>query len=476
MQESRNSSSGIIDVPSGPSDTSAYSESTRQSMFVSAAEPTAIPSLLRNATTWRLLAWWTVAYAISSWIIEYVVSNLDPTSHITFLFAFNRVVYAFVWSGAIVVAIVATERFPVTSSRQFGRVFIHVGVCIVVTFLWGVLAYYACVVIVPGWKPLGIARMLAATAKNVLFGYGLVVVLVHIILRMRLHRSQEVALLRQAHLAAQAQLQLLKVEMQPHFLFNALHSISALIESDPSAANDTLVLVSDMLRHAVDTVRVQEVPLREELSTLRLYTQIQQVRFGERLHLTWEVDDVTLNAIVPHMLLQPLVENAIKHGVEAHSNAGRITINSRKEQDALVLSIRDDGPGYKAESARSGPGVGIANVRSRLTQLYGPNHEFSVSDALGGGTQVTIRIPFVLMRSDGGTTSADVADGLSWLEEDRPRRRPPAGPHHEHVVQRAVISDELLEPTSAAGGESGTTQRGARQSVDKSEPGADPHD
>src|SRR6185437_11834146 len=133
-----------------------------------------------------------------------------------------------------------------------------------------------------------------------------------------------------------------------------------LIVSDPSAANDTLVLVSDMLRHAVDTARVQEVALREELATLRLYTAIQQVRFGDRLRLTWEIDEDTIEAAVPHMLLQPLVENAIKHGVEAHSSAGRVTIGSHKDGEALWLSIRDDGPGYAAPSSRKGSGMGIA--------------------------------------------------------------------------------------------------------------------
>lgn len=355
-----------------------------------------LPSLLRYATTWRLLGWWTVAYGLSSWIIEYLVSQLDPAAKIDFFFASNRAVYAVVWTGAIVVAVVATERFPVTSTRQVGRILIHVGVCLVVTGLWGVVAYYGCVLLVPGWKPLGVARMLASTSKNVLFGYGLVVVLVHITLRVRLHRSHEVALLRQAHLAAQAQLQLLKLEMQPHFLFNALHSVSALIESDPVAANDTLALVSDMLRHAVETARVQEVSLREELTTLRLYTQIQQVRFGERLRLTWTIDEETLEAAVPHMLLQPLVENAIKHGVEVRSNAGGIAVSAARDGKALALSIRDDGPGYSAPSPRRGPGMGITNVRSRLTQLYGESHSFSVADAAGGGTVVEIRIPFVL--------------------------------------------------------------------------------
>jgi len=364
-------------------------------------EQAALPSLLRYGTTWRVLAGWTVAYGLSSWVIEYLVSRLDPAAYHPFLFGLNRVVYAVVWSGAILVAIAATERLPINSGRQLGRIVTHIVICLVVTALWGVIAYYACLAIVPGWQPLGVARMLTSTSKNVLFGYGLIVLLVHIILRVRQHRNQEVALLRQAHLATQAQLQVLKLEMQPHFLFNALHSVSALIHSNPNAANETLVLVSDMLRHAVDTSRVQEVPLREELSTLGLYTQIQQVRFGDRLCLSWDVAEETLDAAVPHMLLQPLVENAIKHGVEAHSNAGNIVIGARKDGDALWMSIRDDGPGHKVPSPRRGAGVGIANVRSRLNQLYGANHSFTLENADGGGTLVKLRVPFALAPREG---------------------------------------------------------------------------
>jgi sensor histidine kinase YesM len=354
------------------------------------------PSLLRYPQTWRVLGWWTAAYGLSSWIAEFLFSQLDPGGPIALLEGLNRVVYAVVWTGAIVVAIAATEQLTIASPRQVGRIIIHFAICIVVTVMWGVLAYYICVAVVPGWEPLGVPRMLATTAKNVLFGYGLVVVLVHIILRVRMHRHQEVVLLRQAHQAAEAQLQLLKLEMQPHFLFNALHSISSLIHSNPSAANDTLVLVSDMLRRAVETTRVQEVTLGEELDTLRLYTQIQEVRFGDRLKLTWQIDTDTLDAAVPHMLLQPLVENAIKHGLEAYANAGRITIAARREDSQLLISIRDDGPGHSRPSPQAGAGKGIANVRSRLSQMYGERQSFTIADASDAGTVVTIRVPFVV--------------------------------------------------------------------------------
>jgi signal transduction histidine kinase len=355
-----------------------------------------LPSILRLGVTWRLLAWWTAFYGLASWFLEYAFSQLDPARAMPFWFGLNRVVYAVMWSWALIVAIASTERFPITNSRQIGRIQLHVGLTFAVSILWGVIGYYVCLAVVPGWIPMGVPAMLASTTKVILFGYALAVVLIHVILRLRLQRHQEVALLRQAHLATQAQLQVLKLEMQPHFLFNALHSVSSLIHSDPRAANDTLVLISDMLRHAVDTVRLQEVSLREELATLRLYTQIQQVRFGDRLRLTWEIEDAALEAAVPHMLLQPLVENAIKHGLETHSTAGRITIAARRDGEMLRLAIRDDGPGRAEPSPRRGAGLGLANVRSRLAQLYGERHSFEISDAEGGGTEVTICLPFAI--------------------------------------------------------------------------------
>ena len=366
-----------------------------------ASEQPLLPSLLRLRVTWKVLAWWTAFYGLASWFLEYGFSQLDPATRIPFWFGLNRVVYAFMWAWALVVAILSTERYPVTSKRQVGRILLHAVLAITVSILWGVVGYYVCVAVVPGWVAMGVPRMLAATTKVILFGYGLAVLLIHVVIQVRLQRQQEIELLRQAHGAAEAQLQLLKLEMQPHFLFNALHAVSAQIHSNPTAANETLVLVSDMLRHAVETTRLQEVPLREELAILRLYAQIQQVRFGDRLRVTWDVDDATLDAAVPHMILQPILENAIKHGLEAHSDAGKIVISSRIEGNNLSLAIRDDGPGIQAPSARRGAGLGLLNVRDRLAQLHGDKQALEVTAAPQGGTLVTICIPLSFVRERG---------------------------------------------------------------------------
>ena len=365
------------------------------------ATVTRLPSLLTLAITWKVLAWWTLFYGFASWFLEYGFSRLDPSSEMPFWFGLNRVVYAFMWAWALLVAIVSTERFPITSKWQIDRILLHAVLSITVSILWGIVGYYVCLAVVPGWVPMGVPKMLAATTKVILFGYGLAVVLVHIVILVRQQRHQEIELLRQAHQATEAQLQILKLEMQPHFLFNALHAVSAQIHSDPAAANDTLVLVSDMLRHAVETTRLQEVPLREELAILRLYAQIQEVRFGDRLRITWDIEERTLEAAVPHMILQPILENSLKHGLEAHSTAGQIVISARTQGEILCLAVRDDGPGFGTPSPRRGAGVGLSNVRDRLVQMYGSDQSLRAEPAPGGGTIVTICIPFSLIEGAG---------------------------------------------------------------------------
>lgn len=359
--------------------------------------------LLQLRTTWSVIGWWTLWYGSTSWVAEYLFAKLDPRGGHPFVFGLSRMVYAVYWGVAAVVAVAMTDWRPITSRRQYARFLLHFVVCLLVLFAWASASYYTNLAIVPGWQPLGVGQMLASTAKNVFFGYGFLLVTAHIVLQLRRHRARELTALREANDAAQAQLQVLKMELQPHFLFNALHAVSALMHTDVRAANETLVRVSDMLRHAVDTSRVQEVPLRDELAAVQLYTQIEQVRFGERLRLTWDVAADVLDAAVPHMLLQPLVENAIKHGLEVRSDAGRITVTARRDGDMLCLNIRDDGPGLGHVSPRRGAGVGLTNVRTRLAHLYGDRYAFRISDAPGGGAEVVIQLPLVVRHAPHAT-------------------------------------------------------------------------
>ncbi len=357
-----------------------------------------IPPLRSLPMTRRVIVGWTLCYGLASWLVEYLFAQLDPRSAHPFLFSLSRMVYAVYWGLAAWVAVAMTDWKPVTSNRQYARIALHLLVCGVVVVVWGTLAYYTNLAIVPGWEPLGLPLMLASTSKNVLFGYGVLVVLVHVVWWVRRHRANEVEALARAERAALAELQVLKMELQPHFLFNALHSVSVQIQRDPTAANEMLVRISDLLHHAVRTSRVLIVPLREELRTLRLYTDIEQARFEERLVIRWDVPDSLGDALVPHMLLQPLVENAVKYAIEPRSNPGLVELSAREVTGAdglpqLELTLRDDGPGPHARSARSGAGVGLRITRDRLLELYADRQQFEIAHARHGGTVVRIVVP-----------------------------------------------------------------------------------
>ena len=191
----------------------------------------------------------------------------------------------------------------------------------------------------------------------------------------------------------QARLQTLQMQLNPHFLFNSLHSISSLMHKDVEAADDMIVRLSDLLRAALDSSDTQEVTLREELKFLQRYLEIEKIRFGNRLTVTTEVAADTLDAQVPNLILQPLVENAIRHGIEPHAKAGRIELRAKLADGKLTLDVIDNGSGLKNSGATK-EGVGLTNTRARLRTLYGDAHRFELSNAPTGGLQARIIIPF----------------------------------------------------------------------------------
>lgn len=194
---------------------------------------------------------------------------------------------------------------------------------------------------------------------------------------------------------AQARLQALRMQMNPHFLFNTLNAISALIHENPDAADRMIVLLSQLLRRSLDRGDVQEVPLHEELEFLRGYLEIEQMRFPDRLSVAFDVDPKTHDLLVPHLILQPLVENALRHGILPREEAGRIDISARLlPGDRLQLTVRDNGNGLPpVPVGAKNSGIGLQNIRSRLTQLYGPAQSFQITNASAGGVEALICIP-----------------------------------------------------------------------------------
>ena len=194
---------------------------------------------------------------------------------------------------------------------------------------------------------------------------------------------------------AQAQLQALRTQLHPHFLFNTLNGIATLVHRDPDAADQMIARLSTLLRLTLEGIGVQEVPLAKEIDFLKGYLEIEQVRFGDRLTVEMQIAPETLGARIPYLILQPLVENAIRHGIAPRSQPGQVTIRAESENGLLVLEVRDNGSGLAAGSATaSRNGMGLSNTRSRLEKLYGERQRFETKNGVNGGFVVILAFPF----------------------------------------------------------------------------------
>lgn len=217
--------------------------------------------------------------------------------------------------------------------------------------------------------------------------------------RYQARKDEAIRLHAQAvHLQAQlaeARLTALRMQINPHFLFNTLHAISTLVERDPRGVRRMVARLSELLRHTLDGSDEQEVPLEQELDFLRRYLEIMQVRFQGRLETEMIVEPDALQALIPNLILQPLVENAIKHGTGNTLGTGRIEVRARREDDRLVLSVEDNGPGLGEDGAGAvEEGVGLRNTRARLEELYGEEQSLSLGRGEWGGVIAEIWLPF----------------------------------------------------------------------------------
>jgi len=210
----------------------------------------------------------------------------------------------------------------------------------------------------------------------------------------RKYREREVRASRLEARLASAQLEALRMQLHPHFLFNTLHSVSMLNLTDVDAANRVLVKLSNLLRMTLDRSDAQEVPLEDEIVFLDRYLEIEAIRFADRLEIEWDIEEEAGDALVPNLVLQPLVENAIRHGVSPSSAAGRIAVRARVVSDDLVMEVEDDGPGPPADwDPGRDVGVGISNVRDRLDRLYGERGRLEFERPDAGGCIARVVVP-----------------------------------------------------------------------------------
>lgn len=231
--------------------------------------------------------------------------------------------------------------------------------------------------------------------------YWLVVAVSQAILYYSKFRERELQSTQLETQLAHAQLQALKMQLEPHFLFNVLNSIASLSRVDGAASEKMTLQLAELLRLSLSNIEVHEVPLGRELEFLECYLRIQETRFRDRLSIHFSVDPAALKAIVPHLILQPLVENAIRHGISPRLAAGRVEVHARLRGDRMTLQVIDDGVGLPRNyRGTHSEGVGLKNTRARLQQLYGDNYRFTCENVASGGCRVSISVPFRVTPSD----------------------------------------------------------------------------
>jgi two-component system LytT family sensor kinase len=205
-----------------------------------------------------------------------------------------------------------------------------------------------------------------------------------------MYRDQRVAAAELEGRLTEVRLEALRLQLHPHFLFNTLNAISAFVGVEPERARRMIAWLGELLRRTLDGGTTAELPLSQELEFLAPYLEIQRIRFGDRLSIEVEVIDGAGVGLIPTLMLQPLVENAVEHGVKRTRDAARVRLSAVRAGDRLRLEIADNGPG----PAGGGQGVGLANTRARLAGLYGSAHRFELRAVETGGTVVTIEVPF----------------------------------------------------------------------------------
>jgi LytS/YehU family sensor histidine kinase len=213
-------------------------------------------------------------------------------------------------------------------------------------------------------------------------------------------QQQREATLRAASLAQEAQLKMLRYQLNPHFLFNTLNAISTLIlDNQNRTANQTVMRLSEFLRYTLDQDPMKKVTLRQEIEAMNLYLTTEKLRFGDRLKLEYAVDDTALEALVPSLLLQPLIENAVKYAVSPAEQGGTIRVEGRARGNMLELAVADDGPGLNTGAAPgAGRGVGLRNIRERLSVLYEDRHRFATIDNKPG-LRIELGLPLEMATS-----------------------------------------------------------------------------
>lgn len=304
----------------------------------------------------------------------------------------------YLWGMLSPLIFLLARRFELR--KQFPRnLLIHIGTSVVLSGL--VLSAASPLVWYLGYVNLARNPTLAILWRNNAFSpyyfhqgltiYWTTLVVAHALYYYRGLREKEAQTARLSAQLAQAQLQALKMQIHPHFLFNTLNSIAALLHKDVEAADRMIARLGDFLRLTLKRSDAELVEFDQELEFLKCYLDIEHIRFKDRLTVKMDIDPRALTAIVPNLILQPIVENAVRHGVARQPNEGLITIRARCQNGRLIMKVEDNGPGLKPNA--NGLGIGLSNTRARLEQFYGRDFSFQIANSTERGATVTLDVP-----------------------------------------------------------------------------------
>jgi two-component system, LytTR family, sensor kinase len=356
---------------------------------------------------WMRLLWifaiWTfigIVFTLQGYFTSY--RSEKPISLLDSLYM--QMTWSYLWALATPLVLWVATRLPIDRTNWVRPALLHVPTSLILSMITTAMGYVL-LWLYYGWsmgRPYSFVRMGRFVVSNFSEGIGiylLIAVTSYAFSYYRRYREGQSKTLQLEAQLSQAELQALKMQLQPHFLFNTLHSISALMHREPESARKMIARLGDFLRLTLENSGTQEVTLQQEIEFLQCYLEIEQIRFQDRLVTNVDVAPDVLDAKVPNLILQPIVENAIRHGIAPRSTPGLVEIQAQPRNGKLRIQVRDNGPGLTSHRIAEnlvGAGLGLANTEARLERLYGAAHVFDLTNDPRGGLLVTLEFPFTV--------------------------------------------------------------------------------
>src|SRR5260370_6737606 len=332
-----------------------------------------------------------VLFASVNYVLMDVLENVKPKPHLLFLWWATRL---YLWAALSPAVVGLLRRFPLQPIAA-SRAILHLIASLIFSLIHMGLHLSLAVVLTGRATLLGgssspLVQFVHSYPLGVL-AYWVIIVIVNTTNHYERIRVEQLRSSKLQAQLAEARLRTLQMQLQPHFVFNALHSLSDLVTDEPKTAVRLIARLGDFLRLTLQNSTAQGVPLKRELDFLDAYLEIERVRFGDRLKVVFEIDPQSLDAEVPSLILQPLVENAIRHGVGSHIGPGLVQLATQRRGETLLIEIRDNGPGMPSNARE---GIGLRNTHERLRQTYGLNYSLEVRNQSESGVVVSCELPY----------------------------------------------------------------------------------